>query len=218
MKSVIHIALILCVGVGLGLTIRNMRARASKSGVPDGEVVYSNDQPFSDDPKDSANDEPTHPPEDEAWLSKFSLTERSGETVSTADLAGQPYVISFFFSTCPASCITQNQKIKELQDEFAGQGVRFIAISVDPETDTPEVLREYAARMGADKEQWLFMTGDMTYIRRVGAEIFQQPVDRKFHTDRFVLVDADGEIEGFYNWPERRQFAKLKERINDLLP
>lgn len=217
MKSVIRVVLILCMGVGSGLVIRTIRGNSRSSAVPDGETVYSNDQPFSDDPEDSANNEPTHPPEDEAWLSKFELIERSGETVSTDDLAGQPYVISFFFSTCPASCITQNQKLKELQDEFAGRGVRFVAISVDPETDTPEVLREYATRMGADKDQWLFMTGDMTYIRRVGAEIFQQPVDRKFHTDRFVLVDAKGEIEGFYNWPERRQFEKLKTRIGELI-
>ena len=70
-----------------------------------------------------------------------------------------------------------------------GEGVRFVAISVDPETDTPERLREYAARFGADENQWLFMTGDLTYIRRIGAEVYRQPVDKKFHTERFMLVD-----------------------------
>ena len=137
--------------------------------------------------------------------------------VSTNDLKGSPYVVSFFFSTCPSICVSQNQKLKELQDEFEGQGVRFVAISVDPETDTPEVLREYAARFGADPDQWLFLTGELNYIRRIGAEIFQQPVNKQFHTERFVLVDPNGKIEGFYNWPEKRQLAALKESIKSML-
>jgi len=113
--------------------------------------------------------------------------------------------------------VSQNQKLKELQDEFEGQGVRFVAISVDPENDTPEVLREYAARFGADPDQWLFLTGELNYIRRIGAEIFQQPVNKQFHTERFVLVDPDGKIEGFYNWPEKRQLEALKESIESML-
>ncbi len=217
MKTAIHVFLILVLGVGLGLAIRAVRGpgRGSSNGPADGETVYTNDQPLDVDA--AVNDTPSKPPEDEEWLSRFVLTERSGKSVSSEDLAGHPYVISFFFSTCPASCVSQNQKLKALQDEFEGQGVRFVAISVDPETDTPEVLREYATRFGADKDQWLFMTGDLDYIRRVGAEIFRLPVDKKFHTDRFALVDADGAIEGFYNWPEPRQFEKLKERITEML-
>ncbi|MEC7408964.1 MAG: SCO family protein, partial [Planctomycetota bacterium] len=119
--------------------------------------------------------------------------------------------------TCPSICVQQNQKIKELQEQFAGQSVRFVAISVDPEKDTPEQLTEYAARFDADPNQWLFLTGDLTYIRRVGAEVFRQPVNKQFHTERFVLVDPSGEIEGFYNWPEPIQFEKLKEKIGEYL-
>jgi protein SCO1 len=107
--------------------------------------------------------------------------------------------------------------VQELQKEFAGTGVRFVSISVDPQTDTPEALREYAARFGADPEKWLFMTGDLLYIRRVGAEVFRLPVDEKFHTERFVLVDARGEIVGYYNWPEAKQFQKLKADIRKQL-
>src|SRR6056297_3645955 len=217
MKTAIHVFLILVLGVGLGLAIRAVRgpSRGSSNGPADGETVYTNDQPLDVDA--AVNDTPSKPPEDEEWLSRFVLTERSGKSVSSEDLAGHPYVISFFFSTCPASCVSQNQKLKALQDQFEGQGVRFVAISVDPETDTPEKLREYAARFGADKDQWLFMTGDLTYIRRVGVEIFMQPIDQKFHTERFVLVDPKGEIEGFYNWPEEKQFQRLQEKIREMI-
>ena len=213
MRTAVHITLIILVGVGLGLAIRSMKPNPEGLGPGPDDVVYSNDNPNGP----IENPDPVKPPEDEPWLSRFELTERSGKTVTSEQLRGQPYVISFFFSTCPSICVKQNQKLKELQDMFEGEGVKFIAISVDPETDTPEILREYAARFGADEEQWLFMTGDLTYIRRVGAEIFQQPVNKKFHTERFVLVDREGKIEGMYSWPEPKQFEKLQSSIREML-
>lgn len=220
MKTTLNIVLILAAGFILGITIRELRSSPSVGPGP-GETVYSNDNAVADNAsltaEDVENDSPTQPPEDEAWLSRFELLERSGETVSSEDLLGTPYVVSFFFSTCPSICVQQNQKIQQLQEKFEGQGVKFVAISVDPEHDTPEVLKEYAARFGADKDQWLFLTGDLTKISRIGVEIFRQPVSKQFHTERFVLVDSEGEIEGFYNWPEPKQFEKLQERIADLI-
>lgn len=218
MRTFVHVLLILIVGVGLGIAFRSFRPKPESGPGPD-DVVFSNsDEATTEEAIEEIEDpNPSHPPEDEEWLSRFELTERSGETVKSEQLLGQPYVVSFFFSTCPSICVQQNQKLKELQDQFEGQGVKFVAISVDPETDTPERLREYAARFGADPEQWLFMTGDLTYIRRIGAEIYRQPVDQKFHSERFVLVDPRGEIEGFYSWPEDIQFKKLKQKIQSML-
>lgn len=220
MRTAAHIALILLLGVALGLMIRIMRPTQRPGGPGPDDVVFTNDGASADgtfEPGEIENPEPARPPEDEEWLSRFELIERSGEKVSSEDLLGQPYVVSFFFSTCPSICIQQNQKLKELQDKFEGEGVRFVAISVDPETDTPERLREYAARFGADESQWLFMTGELTYIRRIGAEIFRQPVDQKFHTEKFVLVDPKGEIEGLYSWPEDVQFERLQEAIRGMI-
>ncbi len=222
MRTALNITAILIVGVILGLIGRSFRTPPqTDSGPGPDEVVYEpevapGEQPVSDS-NTIENSEVIHPPEAEAWLSRFELTERSGEVVTSESLLGQPYVVSFFFSTCPSICVQQNQKLKELQDQFEGQGVRFVAISVDPETDTPEQLQEYAARFGADEDQWLFLTGDLSYIRRVGGEIFQQPVNKKFHTERFVLVDQQGKIEGMYSWPEEKQFEKLKQVIEGML-
>lgn len=220
MKTALNIVFILVTGVILGLVARSFRS-PSRVGPGNGDEVFGNDNALVDNktlqPEDVENAAPSKPPEDEEWLSRFELIERSGEEVSSEQLKGAPYVVSFFFSTCPSICVQQNQKLAELQKEFEGQGVRFVAISVDPETDTPEVLREYAARFGADEDQWLFLTGDLNYIRRVGAEIFRQPVDKQFHTERFVLVDPEGKVEGFYNWPEAKQFSKLKDKINEFI-
>ena len=221
MRTTWHIALILLAGVGIGLLVRSYREQGGAERPGPDDVVFRNDGPsIKGDLKslaDIENPDPSHPPEDEEWLSRFELTERSGQLVKSEQLLGQPYVVSFFFSTCPSICVQQNQKLKELQNAFEGEGVKFVAISVDPETDTPEVLTEYAARFGADPEQWLFMTGDLAYIRRVGGEIFRQPVNKQFHTERFVLVDPEGKIEGFYNWPDKPQFKKLQEKIREMI-
>lgn len=221
MKTTIHVVCILLIGVGLGMAIRQLRGvKNTARGPAPGEVVFTNDGGTAANALKSTeieNPTPAKPAEDANWLSEFELTERSGETVSSDDLLGQPYVVSFFFSTCPSICVQQNQQLQALQEQFSDRGVRFVAISVDPETDTPAVLREYAARFGADEDQWLFLTGDLNYIRRVGGEIFQQPVDKKFHTERFALVDARGEIEGFYTWTQKRQLQALEESIVRML-
>ncbi|MBD54488.1 MAG: copper transporter [Rhodopirellula sp.] len=221
MRTAWNITLILLAGAGLGLIIRPYLRQAEVEQPGPGDIVFRNDgSDIKDDPdalSNIENPDPSHPPDDEEWLSRFELIERNGELVKSEQLLGQPYVVSFFFSTCPSICVQQNQKLKELQEAFKGEGVRFVAISVDPETDTPEVLTEYAARFGADAEQWLFMTGDLTYIRRIGGEIFKQPVNKQFHTERFVLVDPEGKIEGFYNWPDKPQFKKLQEKIREMI-
>ena len=217
MKILVHVSLILMIGVSLGFAMRFIMNRSSGTLPNETETVYTNDAAIDglteEEIASITNTDISRPPDSEDWLSRFELTERSGELVSSEDLLGSPYIVSFFFSTCPSICVQQNQKIKELQEQFSGEGVRFVAISVDPEKDTPEQLTEYAARFNADPQQWLFLTGDLTYIRRVGAEVYKQPVNKQFHTERLLLVDPEGEIEGFYNWPEPAQFEKLKDKI-----
>ncbi len=206
MKIVLEIAVVLLIGAAVGYALRPK----TPAGPPADAEVFTND---------AANDTPMENVEGDVavapagWMSEFELTERSGKAINSDALLGAPYVVSFFFSTCPSICVQQNQKVKELQDEFASKGVRFVSISVDPATDKPEVLREYATRFQADPEQWLFLTGDLGYIRRVGAEVYRLPVDEKFHTEKLVLVDAKGQIVGYYLWPEKKQFEKLKADI-----
>lgn len=222
MKTFIHVVIILIVGVGLGLTVRHFRTpnaseRAAVSdSVADGvnaeDGTRDRGQPTRIEPPPKPNLDPG-----DDWLQSFELTERSGEQIASEDLVGQPYIVSFFFSTCPSICVMQNQKVQELQKEFEGQGVRFLSITVDPENDTPEALTEYAARFGADSEQWLFLTGDLNYIRRVGAEMYQVPVDKAAHTERLILVNPEGEIDGLYSWNDPRSFERLKKDISKML-
>src|SRR5262245_52824075 len=81
------------------------------------------------------------------WMTGFTLVERSGKPVRWKDLEGKVTVTSFFFSACPATCLQQNQKVREIQQAFRGQDVVFLSITCDPDIDTPERLREYADRL-----------------------------------------------------------------------
>ena len=154
---------------------------------------------------------------EEDWLKQFELTERSGKLVNSQELRGQPYVVSFFFTTCPTICKQQNAMVKMLQQKFKGRPLRLISITCDPQVDNPEVLSIYADELGADSEQWLFLTGDLDYLRRVGAEMFFLPVDRRFHADKLLLVDADGRIYGSYAWPEEDAWQALLRDIDSML-
>ncbi|SRR6056297_273608 len=220
MKTAIHIVLILVIGLGIGLGLRYVRDADRESTVAEGTGdVVPGEADFIDPERPTRLDPPPKPQLEEGddWLQSFTLTERSGEQVSSESLRGQPYVVSFFFTLCPSICVTQNQKLKELQEAFAGQDVKFLSISVDADNDTPEVLREYAARFGADPEQWLFLTADdPIYVQRVGAEVFQVSANLQ-HTERFILVNAEGEMDGLYLWSEPRSFERLKQDLATML-
>lgn len=155
---------------------------------------------------------------EEAWLKEFELTERSGRIVKSEDLRGEPYIVCFFFSTCPGSCTRQSNQMQLLQSKFKDKPIKLVSITVDPEVDTPEVLTEYADRFQASKERWLFLTGPLDYIVRVGTEkFFLGGVEKRGHPDRFCLVNADGEIVGSYVWLDLEERELLKSHANELL-
>jgi cytochrome oxidase Cu insertion factor (SCO1/SenC/PrrC family) len=154
------------------------------------------------------------------WLDSFELTERSGKKFNTDDMAGKVWAASFFFADCPGECHKQNLAIAQLQKEFGPEGVVFVSISVNPERDTVARLREHAPKYTKSEDQWLFLTGDMDYIRRVGAEYFGVPVDKGTHGSRLILVDKWGDIRGYHStngavYPE--EYAAIRPALKKLL-
>lgn len=154
----------------------------------------------------------------DGWLKEFELTERSGKSIKSEDLRGEPYIACFFFSTCPGSCTRQSNRMQLLQSKFKGKPIKFVSISVDPEIDTPEVLSAYADKFQADKERWLFLTGPLDYIIKVGTEkFFLGGVEKRGHPDRFCLVNAEGDVVGSYVWLEQEEYDQLIVHANELL-
>jgi protein SCO1/2 len=147
----------------------------------------------------------------------FLLIDQNGKPVKAEDLHGKVWIAAFFFSNCPAACLTLNQTLAKLQKELPDFDVKVVSITVDPEHDTPQRLREYAARFGADSKRWKFLTGPMDEIKRLAADSFQVAAAPGVHTDRFMLVDRDGMVRGSYRGGEEAQLAALKRKANELL-
>jgi cytochrome oxidase Cu insertion factor (SCO1/SenC/PrrC family) len=158
------------------------------------------------------------PPDGQSdWLDTFTLTERSERTVQWTDLAGQVRIVSFFFTSCPASCLQQNMKLRDLQPVYAGKDVRLLSITCDPDVDSPERLREYATKLEASPEQWLFLTGRLVYIRRVAGELFQVALDKQTHSEKFIVCDKWGNIRSRFTWNKVDEMAELRLLVDKLL-
>ena len=155
---------------------------------------------------------------EDSWLKEFEFTERSGRTIKSEDLRGEPYIACFFFTTCPGTCTRQSNQMQLLQSKFKGKPIKFVSITVDPEIDTPEVLKEYAEKYQANKDRWLFLTGPIESIIRVGAEkFFLGRVEKRGHPDQFCLVNAEGDLVGSYVWLDQEERELLIEHANELL-
>lgn len=157
------------------------------------------------------------PKDQSKWLKEYQLTERSEKKIGTKELAGQIHVVSFFFASCPGSCRTQNHSLGGLEREFRKEGVKFLAITCDPETDDPAKLRDYATQFGAPADSWYFLTGELDYTKRVAGEVYGVLLDRKTHIERFLLIDRNGKKRGSYSWADARQLADLRQDIRTLL-
>ncbi len=142
----------------------------------------------------------------------FTLVNQEGEPFGSADLAGRPYIASFFFTRCRSICpaLVHSLQLLQARMEREGvEGVRIVTFSVDPEYDTPERLREYTAAVGADPERWVFLTGSRDAMKRLLVEGFKVPLGRPeeiapgltdiAHTGKLVLVDGQGWIRGYYS-------------------
>jgi protein SCO1/2 len=155
---------------------------------------------------------------------EFVLTERSGRTVSKADLSGTPWVANFIFTSCGGVCPLLSNRMAQLQRSLAahGLGVRSVSFSVDPARDTPQVLRDYAARYNADEKNWLFLTGPrrelyglisdgfhLAVAERSPEEAARYPDELITHSDRFVLVDAEGRIRAYYHGADAEVVAQV---------
>jgi protein SCO1/2 len=135
----------------------------------------------------------------------FALTSQDRARVSLADFRGKVLAVTFIFASCTDTCPLLTAKMVQVQDELGadfGPRIAFASITVDPERDTPEVLKEYAQTFGADPAGWAFLTGTPADIREVERRygIFAEKtadgdVDHTFLTS---LVDTHGMLRVQY--------------------
>ncbi len=135
----------------------------------------------------------------------FALTALSGERLSLADLRGKVLAVTFIYATCKDTCPVLTAKMASLQRKLGadfGPRVRFVSITVDPENDTPEVLRRYADAYSADRKGWSFLTGTPAEIQGVvrayGGFARKNPAGDVDHLYITSLIDRSGAIRVQY--------------------
>jgi cytochrome oxidase Cu insertion factor (SCO1/SenC/PrrC family) len=149
-----------------------------------------------------------------AEVPAFELTDQNSQPVTPKLLAGKPWVADFVFTHCAGPCPVMTRKMAELQKKM--MSVQFVSFSVDPERDTPDVLKAYAATFGADESRWRFLTGskDAIFATARGMLITAAPADADkpiLHSEKFLLVDGEGKIRKYYDSKSPEALAALKE-------
>ena len=141
----------------------------------------------------------------------FELIERSGQTVHSRDLQGKIWLASFTFTRCLGVCPVMNARAKQIQDavlQMPGfEDVMLVSFTVDPENDTPQVLAARAKQLEADVSRWLWLSGPQRKIWAVASQGFKLAVEADpdntdmpiAHSSKFVIVDRDGRIHGYYD-------------------
>ncbi len=142
----------------------------------------------------------------------FQLTDQNGRTFDSRTLAGRVWVADFMFTSCPGPCPRMTSQMHQVQEATQKlDNVREVSFTVDPARDTPQVLAEYAKVHHAEPKSWYFLTGAQSDLHHLGRDVFKlNNVDGTLqHSTRFVLVDARGQIRGYYDTSEPGSIPKL---------
>ena len=153
-------------------------------------------------------------------IPQFEFTNSDGNTVTLDNLKGKVWVADFIFTTCTMACPMMTGNMNIVHKKFKkNDNVRLVSISVYPEFDTPEVLKNYASQYDADTEKWLFLTGKEDAVKDIIRDGFKigDYEDIIFHSEKFALVDKKGIIRAYYNGMKSEDMKQLKKDINALL-
>ena len=159
-------------------------------------------------------------------LPDFHLQDQAGKAFTKNNLRDSVWVADFIFSRCSGQCPAMNTLLSGLQSDLAAwKDVRYVSFTVDPAFDTPETLAKYAEKLHADPSRWVFVTGPKEDVYRLCKEGFKLGVGENtsdvahyaeepiFHSSRFVLVDSNGRVRGYYDAYDPQALGKLKADI-----
>lgn len=173
-------------------------------------------------------------------ISDFKLTNENNQEVTLSNLRGKVWVADIIFTRCPGPCSTMTGHLAEMQSLLpGGDATRIVSLTSDPEYDTPDVLRKYAASHGADTNRWWFLTGPKNALRELAVNDFKfvdverepeertVPEDLFIHSTWYVIVDREGQVRGwkdkngtlhaYFDSTEAGDRAKLIKAVKQLL-
>lgn len=155
-------------------------------------------------------------------VKNFTLTNQLGEKVNLDNAKNRILVVDFFFTSCPTICPTLTANLKIVQEAFNTHDtlIQILSLSVDPERDTVQKLKHYADKHNIDPKNWWLLTGDKKEIYDIARhEFFVNAVqgdggpDDFIHTEKFVVIDKDRYIRGYYNGLDTNDVRRM---VNDI--
>ncbi len=143
-------------------------------------------------------------------IPQFELTDQHGATFTRAALDGHVWVADFIFTNCEGPCPRMSSRLHQLQGVTA-PGIKLVSFTVDPARDSPAALTDYAKKFGADAARWSFLTGSPETLNHLDKDAFKlgsigADLD---HSTRFVLVDKQARVRGYYSLGENDPVGHL---------
>jgi protein SCO1/2 len=160
-------------------------------------------------------------------IPEWEFTNQEGKLVGQQAYDGKIYVANFIFTTCPTICPKMTTQMSLLQyklDDPAFDVVKMVSYSVNPEYDTPEILKAYGKANEADFNRWSFYTGDKQAIYELGVKGYLVSAQEDvlapggfLHSEKFILVDWNRNIRGYYDGTDVNDVSRLEDDIKILL-
>ncbi|TWK50662.1 SCO1 protein [Bacillus paralicheniformis] len=158
-------------------------------------------------------------------VQSFSFQNQDGKTVSLESLKGQVWVADFIFTNCKTICPPMTSHMAELQKRMEEENLqaRIVSFSVDPENDTPEKLKKFAANYPLNFQNWDFLTGySQEEIEKFALKSFKAIVkkpedeDQVIHQSSFYLVDQNGKVVKDYDGAKDTPYDEIIADIKTL--
>jgi protein SCO1/2 len=154
----------------------------------------------------------------------FQLIDQTGKSITLEDLKGKIWAANFIFTRCKGPCPITVLRMQDLNTKLkkVRGNVELVTFTVDPEYDTPEILKTFSEPLGADPASWKFLTGMPDAIQKIVVTGLLQPLAKEpdgtpAHSTRVVLVDADGWLRGYQDGLDPEAVQKLMVDIGELL-
>lgn len=162
-------------------------------------------------------------------LPSFTLTNQAGQVVTEKEFRGNLHLVDIIFTRCAGPCPRMTRHMAELQGKISPKiPLKFVTVTTDPDYDSPQVLKRYGEKFGADFNRWHFLTGAKGEIKRLARDGLllvaeekspqerENPEDLFIHATVFVLLDKQGRVRGQFDSTDDDFMAKLTRAVNQL--
>lgn len=165
-------------------------------------------------------------------IREFKFLNEDSVWKSNKDFKNKIWIAEFFFATCPTVCPAMNLQLKKLNQELKAyeSDIQFLSFTINPNHDSPNVLKQYKQRTGINSNNWTFLTGDEAETHKLGIEDFltfagkdDESEGGYAHSGSFTLVDKEGHVRGVYRVTDLNgkvdngEYQRMKTEILKLL-